>query len=317
MSAPPLRAFVLAIAGPTASGKSRLAMEIARRMPAEIVTADSMQVYRGLSVGTGKPTQAEQAEVPHHLLDVRDPDQPFSAGEYAVLAHAAVADITARRRLPLLVGGTGLYLRAALHGMVPGPGRQQELREELCAREKREPGALHRLLVECDPVAASRIPPGDRVRLVRAIEVATVTGRPLSRQQSEHGFCDDLFRFRLLVLDPPRPLLYRAVEARVDDMIMKGWVEEVRILLAKGYPPTLAAMKAVGYRELAEHLAMGSELAPVVARIKTATRRYAKRQLTWFRAEKRAEWVPLADAGEVAPLADRLVREMFSRGETA
>ncbi len=315
MRDPSFPPFVLVIAGPTASGKSRLAMEIARRIPAEVIVADSMQVYRGLSIGTAKPTPAEQAEIPHHLLDLRDPDQPFSAGEYAALARAAVADIAARGRLSLLVGGTGLYIRAALFGIVPGPGRDAALRKKLADREEREPGVLHRLLGQADPAAAARIPPGDRVRLVRALEVASLTGRPITLHHRDHAFADAPFRFRFLVLDPPRPLLHRAIEVRVDDMVRNGWVEEVRALLASGYSTNLASMKAVGYRELAEHLMEGAPLADCIARIKTATRRYAKRQLTWFRAEETAEWLPLEGAGEIPRLAGRIAGELPIAGD--
>jgi len=314
--ADPRGPFVLVVAGPTASGKSRLAMEIARRLSCEIVVADSMQVYRGLDIGTAKPTPAERREVPHHLLDLREPDQPFSAGDYVPLARRAIREIAGRGRLPLLVGGTGLYIRAALSGILAGPSRDEALREDLLAREKAGPGALHRELRERDPAAGERIPPGDLVRVVRALEVVLLTGKPLSALQDGHGFSEAPFRARLLVLDPPRPLLYRWIEERVEAMIEKGWVEEVRGLLARGFSPSLGSMKAVGYRELARSLLEGAPLPEAVAAIKTATRRYAKRQLTWFRAERGAEWLPLSWEGGISPLADSLAAELAHRGES-
>ncbi len=301
---PPL---VLVLAGPTAAGKSRLALEIARLTPCEIVSADSMQVYRGMDIGTAKPTPAERREVPHHLLDLRDPDCPFSAGEYVPLAREAIFGIAARGRLPLLVGGTGLYLRAALGGIVEGPPRDEALREELRGRERSAPGSLHRLLAERDPAGAARIPPGDVVRLVRALEVLEKTGRPLTALQGEHRFSQAPFRALFLVLSPPRPALYRWIEERVDAMLEQGWREEVSSLLARGFSPSLPALKAVGYRELAAHLAGEVSWEETVARIKTGTRRFAKRQLTWFRAEPAAEWLEFDSPARLPALARSLV----------
>jgi tRNA dimethylallyltransferase len=308
------RPFVLVIAGPTASGKSRLALEIARRLPAEIVSADSMLVYRRLDIGTAKPTAAERAEVTHHLLDIRDPDQLFSAGEYVPLAREALTAAAARGRLPLLVGGTGLYLRAALSGILDAPPRDEALRAGLLAREKAEPGALHRLLAGRDPAAAARIPPGDLVRLVRALEVGALTGRAISGLHHDHSFPDRPFRLRFVVLDPPRPLLYRWIEERVDGMIEKGWLGEVGGLLADGFSPSLAAMRAVGYRELAAHLAGGPGFAETVERVKTVTRRYGKRQVTWFRSVKDSERQGVSCAGDLQRLADRLAADSAAQG---
>jgi tRNA dimethylallyltransferase len=269
--------------GPTASGKSALGLELARRHGGEIVSCDSLQVYRGLDIGSAKSTREERASVPHHLLDVVEPDAVFSAADYARLARQAVAAIRARGRLPIVAGGTGLYLRALLHGLFEGPSRDAALRARLERIADRFGDArLHRLLRRVDPQAAERTHPNDRVRLVRAIEVFALTGRPLTSQHRETG--PALEGPQLLVgLAPDRVRLREAVEKRTRQMLERGLLEEVRGLLARFGEPPPRPLAAIGYRQAVAVLR--GALAPDAAEqeIVTETMRFAKRQMTWFR----------------------------------
>ncbi len=282
--------FLAAIAGPTASGKTRLAVELARRAGGEVVNADSQQLYRGLDVGTGKPTAQERAAAPHHLLDVVEPGEPMDARRWCALADRAVAGIAARGRLPVVAGGTGLYLRALLHGVVEAPGRDPELRarlEALAAREGR--AALHRRLAEVDAEAASRIPPNDLVRVVRALEIAA-GGRTQSELFAAHRFRADRYRHRLFALDPPREELHRRIGARVEAMFAGGILDEARALLARfeGRPPRRLP---IGYAEAIACVRGELPLAEAVRRVQVAHRRYARRQVVWLRREPGVEWL--------------------------
>lgn len=282
--------FLTVIAGPTASGKTALAVAMAHRIGAEIVSADSQQVYRSFDIGTAKPS-GEELSVPHHLVSVVDPLEPFSAAEYQRRADAAVAGIARRGRRVLVVGGTGLYLRALLHGLVEAPGANPPLRAELealAAAEGRE--AVHRQLAEVDPESALRLPAADLVRVIRALEIHAATGIPASRTRKGHGFASRRYPFELFVLQPPRDALYRAINARTRKMFEAGLVQEVEGLLAQGYA-SAAPMGCVGYvqaRAVVEGR-MGEEEA--IAAAAQETRHYAKRQLTWFRKEPGAQAV--------------------------
>jgi tRNA dimethylallyltransferase len=283
--------FLTVIAGPTASGKSALAVELARRAGGEIVGADSQQVYRYFDVGTAKPSAEELAAVPHHLISVVDPLEPFSAAEYQRRADVAIAEIASRGRPVFVVGGTGLYLRVLLHGVVEAPGAHPALRAELealAATEGRE--EVHRKLAEVDPETAARLPPRDLVRIIRALEIHALTGKTASEFRREHAFAGERYPFRLQVLSPPREALYRTIEARTAAMFEQGLVEEVRALLARGYG-NAAPMRSVGYvqaRAFVEGTLTLEEAKQLVAQ---ETRRYAKRQLTWFRKEPGALFV--------------------------
>jgi len=302
---------LIAVVGPTASGKSALAMELGQRWAAEIVSCDSLQVYRGLDIGSAKPGAAERAAVPHHLVDVADPEDGFSAATWAAAAAAAIEAILARGRLPLVVGGTGLYLRALLHGLFEGPSRRPELRARLEALAARHGDArLHRLLQGTDPAAAARIPIRDRVRVVRALEVWFATGRPISEQQPAARPAIEGVEVLTLALSPPRERLREAVERRTAAMLEAGLLDEVAALLARGLPPDLRPLQAIGYREAVAVLRGELDRAELHGRIVTATLRYAKRQRTWFRHQARAEWFEdprqaleraLAWLGEPAP----------------
>jgi tRNA dimethylallyltransferase len=283
-----LKPQLTVIAGPTASGKTGLAVELARRAGGEIVNADSQQVYRFFDIGTAKPSPEELAAVPHHLLSVVEPLEPFSAAEYQRRADAAIADITSRGKPVFVVGGTGLYLRILLHGVVEAPGADPALRaslEALATAEGRE--AVHRKLAEVDPETAARLPPQDLVRIIRALEIHARTGIPASQWRREHGFTADRYPFRMFALAPPREQLYQAINARTEAMYARGLVEETRELLARGYADA-APMRSVGYvqaRAVVEGRMTREEAIHATAQ---ETRHYAKRQLTWFRKESGA-----------------------------
>jgi len=284
---------LIAIVGPTASGKSALALRLARDGGGEIVSCDSLKVYRGLDIGSAKATPAERREVPHHLLDVAEPDARFSAAEYARLARAALADIGRRGRLPIVEGGTGLYLRALVEGLFEGPPRDERLRRRLEGMAERFGDArLHRLLTRVDPEAADRIRPRDRVRVVRALEVYRATGRPISVHHRAGGEPLRGYRMLLLGLDPDRGALRAAVERRTREMLEQGLVEEVRGLLARGFGPELRPLRSIGYRQAVAVVRGEMDLAGAEQAIVTDTMRFAKRQRTWFRHQAEVTWLP-------------------------
>lgn len=289
------------IAGPTASGKSALAIEVARRIGAEIVSADSQQVYRYFDIGTAKPTPEERAQVPHHLIDVIDPLDAFSAARFQVLADEAIAGIASRGKRVVVVGGTGLYLRILLHGVVPAPPAAPELRKALEAEAAalgRE--ALHARLASIDPETASWVKPTDLVRIVRALEIHALTGTTASQFRREHKFARDRFAFDLFVLDPPRDELYRRIDERTARMFREGLVDEVRSLIARGFRDA-APMKSVGYSQALAHVEGRLSLEEAITQAARETRRYAKRQLTWFRREAGARFIsPPYDVDAIA-----------------
>jgi tRNA dimethylallyltransferase len=284
---PPL----IVIAGPTASGKTGLAMELARRAGGEIVNADSQQVYRLFDIGTAKPSPEELAAVPHHLISVVDPLEPFSAAEYQKRADAAIADIASRGRPVFVVGGTGLYLRILLHGVVEAPGADPAFRASLEAQAAAEgKEALHRRLAAVDPETAAKLSVQDQVRIIRALEIHARTGVPASQWRREHGFAPDRYPFRMFVLEPPREQLYRTINARTEAMFARGLAEETRALLARGYADA-APMRAVGYVQARAVVEGRMTLEEAIQDTAQETRRYAKRQLTWFRKEAGAVFV--------------------------
>lgn len=275
------------IAGPTAVGKSDLALRLARALGGEIVSADSAQIYRGLDIGTAKPTAAERAAVAHHLIDVRDPRASFTVAEYQALARQAIAGIEARGRLPLLVGGTGLYIRAVLRpfdfaGAPPDP----ELRVEL---GRQEPHALYARLRALDPVAAARIDPRNVRRTIRALEVCLTTGRPFSAGWQPEPALPAGVTF--VALTRPREELYRRIADRVRDQLRGGLLAEVAGLLAAGVPREAQSLQALGYKEAAAHLAGEIDRAALIELLIRRTRQYAKRQLTWLRREPVQQWL--------------------------
>ena len=279
---------LLVVGGPTGSGKSDLALRLAEEIDAEIVNADSMQIYRGLDIGTAKPSPEELARVPHHLIDIVSPDQAFTASDFRREASAAIEDIDRRGKKAIVVGGTGLYLRALLEGLVDSPTGDPELRRQF----EEVPGEeLFRRLAEADPETASRLHPNDRVRLVRALEVYAQTGRPISAFRAEHGFSGDYYDTLKMAIKVERPELYRRIDARVDKMLEAGLVDEVRSLLARGYSRDLKSLRSIGYKETAACLAGEVSLDEAVTLIKRDSRRYAKRQMTWFGRENDIYWL--------------------------
>jgi len=282
--------MITAIVGPTGTGKTQLALALARRLGAEIVNADSRQVYRGLDVGSAKPTAGERSLVAHHLFDVVEPDAHFDCARYRELARAAIADIRGRGRRVLLVGGTGLYIKVLRRGLFPGPRRDVRLRARLEQQERETPGLLHERLRAVDPRAAQRLHPHDRLRLIRALEVFEITGKPISAWQAEHAFREEL-PMRVVGLAMERAVLYEHLDARCRRMVESGLIEEVRDLRRRGYGPELPALRSIGYRQIAAYLRGECGLAQAVTDMAKATRRLAKRQLTWFRREPDIEWV--------------------------
>lgn len=282
---------LVAIVGPTASGKSSLALRLARLFRGEILSADSMQVYRKMDIGTAKPSPAERKLVPHHLIDILDPDQDYSAALFREQADPIIIRLHQKGNPIFVAGGSGLYLKALTRGLFRGPGADPKLRQNLKKRAAQEGApALHRELAVLDPPAASRIHPEDLLRIVRALEVHFQTQRPISHFQRVHGFQERPYTVLKIGLAWEREELYRRIETRVDRMIEAGWVGEVRELLASGYPRTLKSMKSLGYRHLAAYLDGEADLPEAVAMIKRDTRRFAKRQLTWFRADAEVHW---------------------------
>jgi tRNA dimethylallyltransferase len=292
---------LIAIVGPTGAGKSALAQRIALRHHGEIVSCDSLQVFRGLDIGSAKVGAAERREVPHHLLDVVEPDADFSAAEYARLARSTVRDIARRGKLPVVVGGTGLYLRALLEGLFEGPPRQPGLRARLESLASRYGDRrLHRLLARVDAKAAARVDAQDRVRVIRALEVYFASGRPISERQ--HEGASPLMGFRVLTLGlrPDRASLRVVIERRTDAMLRAGLVAEAQGLLARGLTPSLRPLMAIGYRQAVRVALRQMGLEAAREEIVTETMRYAKRQMTWFRHQATVLWCDASDEAAAA-----------------
>ena len=289
MSTPPKPLVV--VVGPTAAGKSSLALFLAEKLHGEILTCDSTQVYRHFDLGTAKPTAAERARLPHHLLDLCDPNDEFTAGDYLRLGRAALDDIAARGRLPIVVAGTGLYLRALLEGLSPLPPRSPELRARLQARaEEKGSGWLHRLLARVDPVSAKEIAPQDTPKLIRALEVFFVARRPRAELFREGRPRLEGYAIEKIGLLPDRQQLYQRIEARVDSMLVAGWPEEARRLRDR-FGDAVKPFGLLGYKQLGAHLLGEVSLEEAVKQIKQETRNFAKRQLTWFRREPGVAWL--------------------------
>lgn len=280
---------ILVILGPTASGKSALALALARRGGAEILSVDSMQIYRGMNIGTAKPTLTEQAQAPHHLIDLVDADEPFTVARFVELADAVIASARARQ-VPLIVtGGTPLYYKALFQGLFEGPGKDEGLRRRLGALSNEE---LHRRLAAVDPVSAAKLHVNDHRRLIRAIEVHELTGRPISSHQTEWESKVQRHPATWVGLLWDREMLNRRINARVKAMIAAGWVAETRALLNRFGSLSSTAVEATGYHELIEHIQGKRSLDDATEQIKIATRQLARRQMKWFRRFPNVHWIP-------------------------
>lgn len=283
------------IFGPTAVGKTSLSIELAKQLNGEIISADSMQVYRGMDIGTAKPTIEERQGIPHHLIDVRDPDEEWTVSDFVSECSRISDEVKGKGKTPIIVGGTGLYLWSLIEGFAfPITPADKELRARL---ETIPTATLYSQLLTIDPAAAAKIHPNDKKRMIRALEVFELTGKPISELQKnrasnvERGAQEKA----LFCLTLPRDLLYKRIEERVDAMLASGLVEEVKGLLAKGYSPTLTSLQALGYKEVVEYLAGRWSKETMVAELKKRTRNFARRQMTWFRRFKDVKWIEAAD----------------------
>jgi tRNA dimethylallyltransferase len=281
----------IVILGPTASGKSQLGIALALRFQGEIISCDALQVYRGMDIGTAKVTPEDKALVRHHMLDLREPGEDFSAGDYQKLARAALDEMRSRGARPFIIGGTGFYLKALIEGLFQGPGRSEELRARMRKIiSRRGSKTLHRALKNIDPHSADRIAENDSERIIRAYEVYLISGKSISSWQQEPRDSLKGYRWLKLGIDVPRPLLYERINRRVEEMFSIGLLEEVDSLL-KSFPRTSQAFKAIGYSQTAEYLEGTFTLAQAIDATQMESRRYAKRQLTWFRSDPDIVWL--------------------------
>jgi tRNA dimethylallyltransferase len=291
MNMPDLPKIVI-ICGPTGVGKTGLAIRLAQRFGGQIVGADSMQVYRGMDIGTAKPTDEEKAAVRHHMVDIVDPDQPFDAAEYGRQAHGIIQGLMAEGVLPFVVGGTGLYIKALVYGLFEGRATDPEARQRTKVQLAQEGAAsLHARLARRDPQAAARIHPNDAYRITRALEVIELTGRTLSEHHDAHGFAQARYQTLTIGLTLPREQLYTRIDQRVEAMIAAGLREEVRGLLDRGYDSGLKSMQSLGYRHMADFLQGRLAWDEALRTLKRDHRRYAKRQWTWFNAVADIHWL--------------------------
>ena len=303
--------FVLAVAGPTASGKSELAIRLAQKLDGEIVCMDSMQIYRRMDIGTAKPTAEEQALIPHHMLDIVEPTASYAVADYASDAEKVIAEIISRGKLPILTGGTGLYLKALMHGLtLGGAGGDEKIRERLNAIAQEENGKLilHQRLCEVDPLSGAKLHPNDVRRVVRALEVYELTGTPISQQKQDEP--ERPFEILPLAIDMPRDMLYSRLEKRVQQMMSMGLLDEVRALLREGVDAGMQSMQGIGYKELIPVAEGHEKLDKAVWQIVLNTRHYAKRQGTWLRTEPKIVWI----SGSTEERMQQALRAMESAG---
>ena len=293
---------VVVVCGPTGIGKTSTAIDLARRFAGEIVGADSMQIYRAMDIGTAKPTVDEQACVKHHMVDIVDPDASYDAARYAREAGEVVQAIHQRGLVPVVAGGTGLYIKALLYGLFdsrpPDPDYRRQLEQTADAHGT---ALLHARLAARDPAAAADIHVNDRFRIIRALETFQATGRPISALQQEHRFARPRFAAFKIGLSMPRQAIYARIDRRVDQMVAEGLLEEVRSLLARGYHAGLKSMQSIGYRHMADYLQNGVAWEETLRLLKRDTRRYAKRQFTWFRADPEIVWTAPEDIDALSP----------------
>lgn len=274
------------ICGPTAAGKTSLAIEISKKIGGEVINADSRQIYRFMDIGTGKPAPEERKEVPHHLIDLINPDERFDAGRFIEMADRAYDEIVKRERFPVVVGGTGLYIRAFEKGLIPSPPIPQEIKEEILRiKEEKGAGYLYEELKKVDPETASRVAPGDFPRIERALSYYLATGQKISEIRKKHGFKENRYETLKIYIEPPRDVLYQSIKKRIYDMIKRGWIEETERLLNMGYDENSPGFTSVGYREIARFIRGEVNMESAIASIYKKTKDYARRQIFWFRKE--------------------------------
>lgn len=303
---------LLIIVGPTAIGKTSLAIEIAKRIPAEIISGDSMQVYRLMDIGTAKARIEEQQGIPHHMIDILNPDQEYSVALFQSMVEKLITKINEKGKLPILVGGTGLYIRSIIdHYDFTESSVDWDFRNKM----KAEAGLhgneyLHHKLSLIDPAAATKIHPNDLKRIIRALEVYHHTGKPISEFQYRDEYSQPKYNMLMYGLNMERDKLYDVINSRVDEMIHKGLVEEIKVLLAKGFQPSLTSLQAIGYKEIIDYLTDKHSLAEAIDILKQNTRRFAKRQLTWFRRDKRIRWFNVEGKDSILGIADEIGKEV-------
>jgi tRNA dimethylallyltransferase len=304
--------LLLALVGPTASGKTALSILLAEKLKGEIISADSRQIYRYLDIGTAKPAPEELKRTIHHFINILGPDQLYNAGEYGLQARAKIEELLKQNNQPILVGGSGLYVRAVIDGFFDGPGKNTEVREQL-ENELRRLGSeiLYERLKKIDPISAAKMDTTKVRRIIRALEVYSITGKPIS---DLHSIQESKILFETIQfgLQWERKLLYQRIERRVDEMIESGFIEEVRGLLVKGYSRGANALNTVGYKEVFDFLEGKTTKEEMIRLIKQNTRHFAKRQLTWFRADKRIQWIPVHDETDWAEIAEQIQKEFRS-----
>jgi tRNA dimethylallyltransferase len=300
---------VIIVCGPTGIGKTATAIELAKTFNGEIIGADSMQIYRYMDIGTAKPTPDEQGQVRHHLIDFIDPDEHFDAVQYSHLAREKATRLLDRSKIPLVVGGTGLYIKSFLYGMFQSEPIDSDVRDRL-TKEADEHGsdALYRQLSECDPSTAQRLHPNDTYRIIRALETFEATGKPISEYHRTHGFSEQPFDALKIGLNMDRGLLHERINQRVDMMMAAGFVYEVITLLKKGYTPELKSMQSIGYRHIVDYLQDRMTWEECLRTLKRDHRRYAKRQLTWFGADDEIIWKAPAQVQEIKQLVETFLK---------
>ncbi len=296
---------LVVIVGPTAVGKSEVAIELAKRIKGEIVSCDSRQVYKYLNIGTAKPTKEEKKKIPHHLIDIMEPDEEFNAFLYARRAHKAISRIHRKKKIPILVGGSGLYVRATVDGIFLGAKKNKAIRERL---RKFSGDTLYRKLKKVDSETASRLHPHDRVRIIRALEVYELTGQSISALQEISKGKKPNYNLTMIGLKRGRKELYQRINERVAEMIKEGLVEEVRGLLQRGFSQGLIALKGLGYKEIIGYLDGEYDSKEAIRLLKRNSRRFAKRQLTWFNKDKRIHWIEIKKGDSTSKVVSQIAR---------
>jgi tRNA dimethylallyltransferase len=301
---------IIVICGPTAVGKTSAAIDLARIYKGEIISADSRQIYRYMNIGTAKPEPKQLAEISHYIVDFIDPDEHFDARQFALMAHEIILKLTKKKKLPFVVGGTGLYIKALLNGLFEDHYSDPSVRVKL-KKEADEYGKkmLYERLKTIDPETANRLHSNDTYRIIRALEVFEMSGKPISKWHREHQFSETRYCVLKLGLYLEREILYKQIDRRVDIMISAGLIEEVQAIIKRGYSPDLKSMKAIGYNHIIDYLMGNCTMQEAVRLLKRDTRRYSKRQMTWFRADPEINWIKPSEVNTIIPLITKFLKK--------